>query len=244
MWSSSVGCRWILKWKPWDVSNSRNVGCLLRKNSSPEWNKPKRKPLCRRRQSCRDRTAKPTRVHITPSCALDARHGVKGFSVYHFQLLVLFWSFLFYSPVLSLMKMFTLFPSQEFPLISGCFLFHLKNQSIGDIAARTQMIIFLIVWLAEKIHCRTKNLTTSSNKDHDANTSHQVYFLPCSNASTSKKVQGLPMTLQHSGAQASAFSVLPPLVSEWISYSRLPLPQIVQHWSFSHYVFNLVRKRG
>lgn len=146
---------------------------------------------------------------------------------------------------LSLMKMFTLFPSQEFPLISGCFLFHLKNQSFGDIAACTQMIIFLIVWLAEKNQCRTKNLTTSSNNDnHDANTSHQVYFLPCSNASTSKKVQGLPRTLQHSGAQASAFSVLPPLVSEWLSYSRLPLPQLVQHWSFSHYVFNLVRKRG
>lgn len=82
MWSSSVGCRWILKWKPWDVSDSRNVGCLLRKISSPEWNKPKRKPLCCRRQS-----------------ALDSRHGVTGFTVYHVQLLVLFWSFLFYSPV-------------------------------------------------------------------------------------------------------------------------------------------------
>lgn len=76
-----------------------NMGCLLRKTSSPEWNKPKRKPLCCRRQSHRDRVTKLTRMHITPSCALDARHGVTGFTVYHVQLLVLFWSFLFYSPL-------------------------------------------------------------------------------------------------------------------------------------------------
>lgn len=94
-----------------------------------------------------------------------------------------------------------------------------------EVFAYTQVAIFLIVWLVESIQCRTESLTTPSNKNHGANTSHQVtsgIFL----LMQLKRVQGWHRAEQHSGAQVSAFSVLPPSINKWLSSSRLPLLSI------------------
>ncbi|XP_040597932.1 uncharacterized protein LOC110343772 isoform X2 [Mesocricetus auratus] len=58
----------------------------------------------------------------------------------------------------------------------------LRTKALGIFAAHTQMIILFTVLLVESIRCGTKSLTTPSNKNYDANTSHRVFFLSCSNS--------------------------------------------------------------